>query len=179
LPRQEQQLAFGDLTLRLTRLLSPDIEIVVVPEDVNLVMEDVAVIEADDTTLEETLGDIRRFVPRPLGSVVERKRGAGPPILAAVVYDFSRKPAASTKDVFVALLSVFEIAHRMKKRSIAIEPLGTRPAAITPSDFWEALLVICRTTAKMGAGVERVDLLCETDAESHVFTRLLHAASRG
>jgi hypothetical protein len=175
--RSPFDLVYGNrLTLGLARRMMPEIEILVVPEDVNLIMETIEEITIDGLTLVDALRACEQCHSRPLGSIVPRRKETGPLILAAIVYDFSHDPIAEISDVFIALVNAFEEANRQRAQAIAVKPLGTRPTAVASSEFWSVLTQVCRTTAELGTSVRRVDLLPDTEADFCAYDERLRAS---
>jgi hypothetical protein len=167
--RLELDLRVGDRPPRSAGLL-------VVPQDVHLILGDVATVEDTRETPEQVLaacGDDRP--PRVPGSILvaaPARRGA-PLLVQAIVYDFARSPPAREEDVFEALLATFEEARARGTVGLALQPLGTAHSGLEPGRFLRVLAQVCYTAAELGTSVRQVHLLLPSPQEMQKYEGLL------
>jgi len=125
--RSRFALSFGeklDLDLVVGEEAPPATDALVVPQDVHLILGEVAQIEDTAETAEEVLARSAGDRPRRPGSiVVAPPRKGAPLVLQAIVYDFERSPPSREVHVFEALLAAFEEAKARGLSSVAVQPL--------------------------------------------------------
>lgn len=148
-------------------------EAVVVPQDVNLILDETRVIEDTRETPQDVLAGAHQQRSLRPGSVVATAREALPLLLQAVVYDFARTPPTSPEFVFDALLNAFEEARRRGVAQLSVKPLGTAHAGLEPSAFLNVLASVCYSAAELGTTLRRVHLLLPSRAELARYELLL------
>jgi O-acetyl-ADP-ribose deacetylase (regulator of RNase III) len=169
--RLQLDLRVGDRPPRSAGLL-------VVPQDVHLILGEVATVEDTRETPEQVLaacGEDRP--PRATGSIVvaaAARRGA-PLLVQAIVYDFGRCPPAREEDVFEALLATFEEARTRGTVGLAVLPLGTAHSGLEPGRFLQVLAQVCYTAAELGTTVRQVHLMLPSPQELQRYEGLLQA----
>jgi hypothetical protein len=177
--RSRLAVSFGEklaLDLLVAEDAPPAAQALVVPQDVNLILGDVEpVLEdtgaaGDEVAVETASG----FKPRRLGSVATLRPKEGKPlILQAIVYDFDRAPAVREEHVFEALLTALEEVRSRGLARVAVRPLGTAHAGLTPAAFLRLLVQVCYTSAELGTTVRRVFLLIPSPDELERYQALL------
>jgi len=149
-------------------------EAVVVPQDVHLILGDVATIEDTRETPEQVLAASAQDRPRRPGSIVVAPPKQGAPLtLQAIVYDFESSPPAREAHVFEALLTAFEEAKARCMSCVAVLPLGTAHAGLTPDRFLALLAQVCYSSAELGTSLRRVHLLLPSPEELARYEALL------
>lgn len=149
-------------------------EAVVVPQDVHLILGDVATIEDTRETPEQVLAASVRDQPRRPGSIVVAPPKQGTPLtLQAIVYDFECSPPAREAHVFEALLTAFEEAKARCMSCVAVLPLGTAHAGLPPARFLALLAQVCYSSAELGTSLRRVHLLLPSPEELSRYEALL------
>ena len=149
-------------------------EAVVVPQDVHLILGDVATIEDTRETPEQVLAASAPERPRRPGSIVVAPPKHGAPLtLQAIVYDFESSPPACEAHVFEALLSAFEEAKARCMSCLAVQPLGTAHAGLPPARFLTLLAQVCYSSAELGTSLRRVHLLLSSPEELSRYEALL------
>jgi hypothetical protein len=131
-----------------------------VPQDVHLIMGEVETLEVSETP--GSVAEILTCPARPhaLGSLVLAPGRKGVPLLLqAVVYDFDRSPHVREGDVFHALVAAFEEMKSRGLTCLAVQPLGTAHAGVSPECFLALLLQVCYSSAELGTSLRRVHLL--------------------
>ena len=161
--RSRLVLSFGerlDLSLAVGEEAPEATDVLVVPQDVQLIMGDVVAVEDTGTTLEEVAeGAARDSHPLESGTIVVLEDEPGPLVIQAIVYDFERSPPVRREDVFAALLAAFEETHRRSLKRVAVRPLGTAHSGIDAEAFLESLTQVCYSSAELGTSIRHVDLL--------------------
>jgi hypothetical protein len=174
-------LSFGnrlELDLRVGDRPPRTAGVMVVPQDVHLILGDVATVEDTRETPEQVLaacGEDRP--PRTPGSILvaaPARRGA-PLLVQAIVYDFARSPPAREGDVFEALLAAFEEARGRGTPGLALLPLGTAHSGLEPSRFLRVLAQVCYSAAELGTSVRQVHLLLPSHQELQRYEVLVQA----
>ena len=177
--RSRFALSFGeklDLDLVVGEEAPPATDALVVPQDVHLILGEVAQIEDTAETAEEVLARSAGDRPRRPGSiVVAPPRKGAPLVLQAIVYDFERSPPSREVHVFEALLAAFEEAKVRGLSSVAVQPLGTAHAGLEAVRFLRLLTQICYSSAELGTTVRRVHLLLPSPEELTRYEGLLQA----
>jgi hypothetical protein len=149
-------------------------EAVVVPQDVHLILGDVATIEDTRETPEQVLAASAQDRPRRPGSIVVAPPKQGAPLtLQAIVYDFESSPPAREAHVFEALLTAFEEAKARCMSCVAVLPLGTAHAGLAPDRFLSLLAQVCYSSAELGTSLRRVHLLLPSAEELARYEALL------
>jgi hypothetical protein len=178
-------MSFGnrlELDLRVGEQPPRTAGVLVVPQDVHLILGDVATVEDTRETPEQVLaavGDDRP--PRTPGSILvaaPARRGA-PLLVQAIVYDFARNPPAREDEVFEALLAAFEEARARETHGMALQPLGTAHSGLEPARFLRLLAQVCFSAAELGTTVRRVHLLLPSPQEMQRYEGLLQALMAG
>lgn len=180
--KSRMAVSFGarlDLDLVAGEQAPPATEALVVPQDVNLIMDDVdAIVDTSETT-EEVLARCADTRPRRPGSlVVGQPRESLPLVLQAVVYDFDRSPPTTEEHVFEALLLAFEEAKSRGLTCLAVRPLGTAYAGLEAASFLRILTQVCYSSAELGTSVRRVHLLLSSPDEMARYETLLQGMMR-
>ena len=149
-------------------------EAVVVPQDVHLILGDVATIEDTRETPEQVLAASAQDRPRRPGSIVVAPPKKGTPLtLQAIVYDFESSPPAREAHVFEALLTAFEEAKARCMSCVAVQPLGTAHAGLPPARFLALLAQVCYSSAELGTSLRRVHLMLPSPEELARYEALL------
>jgi hypothetical protein len=149
-------------------------EALVVPQDVHLILGDVATIEDTRETPEQVLAASAQDRPRRPGSIVVAPAKQGTPLtLQAIVYDFESSPPAREAHVFEALLTAFEEAKARCMSCVAVQPLGTAHAGLPPARFLALLAQVCYSSAELGTSLRRVHLLLPSPEELARYESLL------
>jgi len=149
-------------------------EAVVVPQDVHLILGDVATIEDTRETPEQVLAASAQDRPRRPGSIVVAPPKQGAPLtLQAIVYDFESSPPAREAHVFEALLTAFEEAKARCMSCVAVLPLGTAHAGLTPDRFLALFAQVCYSSAELATSLRRVHLLLPSPEELARYEALL------
>ena len=168
-PLTRRRLRFGnglDLELALGDDVPSGAEVMVVPQDVNLIMGEVTLIEETGEAPGEAVTAASASSPRAPGSVVVGPRQAGQPLVfQAVVYDFQRAPPTCEEHVFAALLTAVEEARSRGVRCLGVQPVGTAHGGLTADRFLSVLSQVCYTAAELGTSVRRVYLLLASPEE--------------
>ena len=163
-----------DLDLVAGEEAPPATEAVVVPQDVHLILGDVADIEDTRETPEQVLAATAQDRPRRPGSIVVAPPKKGTPLtLQAIVYDFESSPPAREAHVFEALLTAFEEAKARGMSCVAVLPLGTAHAGLAPARFLSLLAQVCYSAAELGTSLRRVHLLLPSPEELARYEALL------
>lgn len=175
--RSRLTLSFGerlDLDFVVGDEAPPSTEVVVVPQDVNLILGAGGVIEDTAETPEEVLAGAAKNRPRRPGSIVVSAAGdSSPLVLQAIVYDFERSPPSREEHVFEALLAAFEETKRRGLSSLAVQPLGTAHSGLPPSQFLKVLTQICYSSAELGTSLRQVHVLLSSPEELNRYEELL------
>lgn len=175
--RSRLAVSFGE-KLALDLIVAEDAPLLaqalVVPQDVNLILGDVEPVVDDSQVAEEVVGAAAGFRPRRLGSlVILRSRESQPLVFQAIVYDFSKTPPTSEEPVFEALLAALEEARTRGLVRIAVRPIGTAHAGLSPVAFLKLLTQVCYTAAELGTTLKRVSLLIPSPEELERYQGLL------
>lgn len=175
--RSRVALSFGkalELDLVMGEDPPPATGAVVVPQDVHLILGDAAATIEERETPEQVLASASQERPRRPGSIVVAPAREGAPLLVqAIVYDFDRQPPAREVHVFEALLAAFEEARTRGLKTLAVQPLGTAHAGLTPDRFLSLLVQVCYSSAEMGTTLRRVHLLLPSPDELARYESLL------
>ncbi|HWW94135.1 MAG TPA: hypothetical protein VN375_12270 [Vicinamibacteria bacterium] len=176
-----RRLRFGnglDLELALGDDAPAGAEVLVVPQDVNLIMGEVTVIEeTGETPGEAVAAATAASTPRAQGSVVVGPRRPGLPLVfQAVVYDFQRSPPTCEEHVFAALLTALEEARTRGVRCLGVQPVGTAHGGLSAERFLNVLSQVCYSAAELGTSVRRVYVLLASAEELGRYETLLSEA---
>jgi hypothetical protein len=135
----------------------------VVPQDVNLIMGEMEVVDETAEALAQVALRAARARPVRPGSVrVLRAEPGAHLLLEAVVYDFERSPPTSAAVVFEGLVGAFEVAHARGVSALAVKPLGTDGGGLLPEQFLRLLVQVCYSAAELGTSLRHVHLLLES-----------------
>jgi hypothetical protein len=149
-------------------------EALIVPQDVNLIMGEVTVIEETGETPGDAVAAAATTTPRAPGSVVVGPRRPGLPLLfQAVVYDFQRSPPTCEEHVFAALLTALEEARARGVRGLGVQPVGTAHGGLSAERFLHLLSQVCYSAAELGTSLRRVYLLLSSADELGRYEALL------
>jgi len=174
-------LSFGEaleLDLVSGDLAPPQTGALVVAQDVYLILGEgpAAVVDVPERTPDQVLSEALRQRPRRRGSVLASPQQPGQPLLLqAIVYDFEEAPPTRESFVFEALMAAFEEAGSRHLAAMAVRPLGTAHAGISPERFLALLSQVCFTAVELGTSLRRVHLLLESPGELALYERLLRA----
>jgi hypothetical protein len=148
-------------------------EALIIPQDVNLIMGEVTVLEETGETPGDAVAAAAAITPRAPGSLLVGPRRPGHPLLfQAVVYDFQHSPPVREEHVFEALVTAFEKAGALGVRTLALRPLGTAHGGLAAGRFLGLLAQVCYSASQMGTTLERVLLLLPTEEERGAYREL-------
>jgi O-acetyl-ADP-ribose deacetylase (regulator of RNase III) len=176
--RSRLTLSFGrslELALLVGEGAPEGSQALVEPQDVNLILGDVGVVDASNVDPQEGARQTSDEPARRPGSIVVTARRARPVRMQAVVYDFARTPHAREADVFEALLACFEEARSRGLESMALQPVGTAHLGVEPETFMRLLLHACYGSAELGTTLRHISLVLPSREELKRYETLLRA----